>query len=375
MNAMTNLSTLTQASHQWALRADDERFASLLDMQMQVHAMRNASRQRTLSSRSIEAVPIGNDHKGLGLMTPDGVTMPTHWSFGQLAERAGAPAAYLRKLPTEIAADCINYGLVKERSADVGLLSSTYASESATLMAATGPGYGRVWNSDVIDALVHQFGDGVSGQFRVPGEFGQDVTVTKANTTLFASDRDMFVFLADEKNRIEIPGRRSTPGGAHQDGTMARGFFVWNSEVGAQTLGIAMFLFDYTCCNRIVWGAEGYNEIRIRHTAAAPDRFIEEVKPAVLAYADSATANIREVIDNARQAKIADDIEDFLTKRRFSWTQAKAIMVAHQTEENRPIETVWDAVTGITAYAKGIGNQDNRIAVERMGGKLLDLVA
>jgi hypothetical protein len=28
-------------------------------------------------------------------------------------------------------------------------------------------------------------------------------------TTLFASDPDMFVFLADEENRIELPGRRA----------------------------------------------------------------------------------------------------------------------------------------------------------------------
>jgi hypothetical protein len=43
----------------------------------------------------------------------------------------------------------------------------------------------------------------------VPGEFGQRVTVTQDNTTLFASDRDMFVFLADEENRIELPSRRA----------------------------------------------------------------------------------------------------------------------------------------------------------------------
>ena len=69
------------------------------------------------------------------------------------------------------------------------------------------------------------------------------------NTTLFASDRDMFVFLADEDNRIENPNRR-----AGRFGSFARGFFVWNSEVGKTTLGAGFFLFDYVCCNRIVWG-------------------------------------------------------------------------------------------------------------------------
>jgi hypothetical protein len=40
----------------------------------------------------------------------------------------------------------------------------------------------------------------------VPGEFGQRVAVTKQNTTLYASDRDMFVFLADEEDAARQTG-------------------------------------------------------------------------------------------------------------------------------------------------------------------------
>ena len=370
MNAMTSTSTLMQASHQWASRPGDQRFASLNTMLDYALRVRDTSRARGVSSRAIELQSIGDDHKGLGLMTPDGLTLPTDWAFGQLCERTGAPAAYMKKLPTELVADCMNYGLIKRGAQDVGLLSNTFNGGAPQLAAATGPNYGRVWNADVIAALIDKFGDGVSGQFRVPGEFGKAVDVTKANTTLFASDRDMFVFLCDEVNRIEMPNRR---GG--QSGSLARGFFLWNSEVGAQTLGIATFLFDYVCCNRIVWGATGYEEKRIRHTSAAPDRFLEEVEPALLTYANSETVGITSAIANAQEARIADDLESFLTKRRFTAGQVEGIKLAHMAEEQRPIETVWDAVTGITAYAKGIPNQDQRVAVERMGGRLLDLVA
>ena len=31
------------------------------------------------------------------------------------------------------------------------------------LRAATGPAYGRIWDADIVDALVERFGDGVSG--------------------------------------------------------------------------------------------------------------------------------------------------------------------------------------------------------------------
>lgn len=50
-------------------------------------------------------------------------------------------------------------------------------------------------------------------------------------------------------------------------------------------------------------------------------------------------------------------------------------MAAHEREECRPIETLWDATTAVTAYAKTFEYQDARVDLERRGGALLDLVA
>jgi hypothetical protein len=373
MNAVTT--TLTAASRQWASRPDDQRFTSLDEMLAFTRYQHEHSRGGAVSSRNIQARPIEDDkgrYTGLAIVGPDEApALPTHWAFGQLAARAEAPAGYLRNLPSDLAADCINHGLHHRRAEDVGTLLRLNGGP-AELAAATGPNYGRVWNADVIEALIDRFGDGVTGDFTVPGEFGKAVAVSKANTTLFASDRDMFVFLADEVNRIEVPNRRNG-----QPGSLARGFFVWNSEVGSATLGIATFLFDYVCCNRIVWGAQGVQEIRIRHTASAPDRFMEEVAPALLAYKDSSAQGINDAIANAMAKKIAgndDEVLEFLhRKARFTRTQAKAISMAHLVEENRPIETLWDAATGITAYAKGVKHQDARVDLERQAGRVLEL--
>jgi hypothetical protein len=105
-------------------------------------------------------------------------------------------------------ADCLNYNLRFTRGVDdVGILV-TQDGHASELRSVNGPNYGRVYDADVVDALVERFGDGVTGTWRVPGEFGNRVTVDKQNTTLFASDRDMFVFLADEENRIERGGSR-----------------------------------------------------------------------------------------------------------------------------------------------------------------------
>ncbi len=278
---------------------------------------------------------------------------------------ADAPAAFLRTLPSPLTADIINYGLRYKRSIeDVGVL--LYKNGNAELRAATGPNYGRVWNADIVDALIRKFGDGVTGDWKVPGEFGKDVKVTKANTTLYASDRDMFVFLADEKNRVNVENRRDG-----QSGSLARGFFVWNSEVGKTVLGIGTFLFDFVCMNRIVWGAEGYAEIRVRHTAGAPLRWMDEVQPVLQAYANSSAKPIEDAV-KAAQAKKVDDVADFLATR-FSKRLVGPMMQIHEIEEGRPIETLWDVTTAATAYARGIGKTDDRLDIERAAGKVMQL--
>lgn len=365
------MTTITHASRQWASRPADERFLSLHELGAKVGYQRDRSAEKIVSSRKIEVRPDPNDQvKGIQVVGPSGgMADATHWSFGQLAQLAGAPAGYLRKLPAPITADAMNYGLRFDRDVeDVGLLL-TRSETSVELRAATGPRYGRIWNSDIVGALINKFGDGRTGDFRVPGEFGKQVEITRNNTTIYGSDRDMFVFLADEEHRVEMKNRRDG-----QSGSLARGFFVWNSEVGSQSIGAAFFLFDYVCCNRIVWGAEGFSEIRLRHTTSAPDRWLEEITPVLTSYANAAAGPVEQVIAQAQAKRFDDDLDAFL-KARFSGTQATAIKAAHEREENRPIETLWDVVTGVTAYAKTIEHQDDRVAIERVAGKVLQLAA
>lgn len=356
--------TLTAASRQWASRPADERFVSLIDMQNHFDTIRGQSREIIVPSRRVHALPDA-DNKGMTIVGPNGhAYAPTHWSFGQIAQLAEAPAGYLRNLPSPLAADCINYGLQFKRDiADVGVLLQKNGDH--VLRAATGPRYGRIWNADVLDGLVQRFGDGVSGDWRVPGEFGKAVQVNKDNTTLYAGDRDMFVFLADEEHRIEVPDRRDG-----RSGSMARGFFVWNSEVGASTFGLATFLFDYVCKNRIVWGAAEYAEVKIRHTASAPDKWLAELAPALTSYANASTHSVTAAIEDARAHRLGDQLDDFLAKR-FGARSVASLKKIHELEEGRPIETRWDVITAVTAKARTIEWQNERVDLETKAGELL----
>jgi hypothetical protein len=372
---------LMQANRQWSSRPADERFTSLHALAAFTRNERANSARRTLSNRGVTVLPSTSDPLdiavALGKNGKSIVGQFTHWSFGQLASLADVPAAYIRNsgMPGALAADNVNWGLHHSRSVeDVSvLIRKRYDANGENgayhIGAFNGPNYGPVWNADIADTLVLNYGDGVTGPWRVPGEFGEAVPVTRENTTLYASDRDMWVFLADETNRVEIPNRRN---GA--SGSLARGFFVGNSEVGAQTLRLGMFLFDYVCCNRIIWGAQDFTEIKVRHTSSAPDRWLEEVRPILRAYAEAPAAPVAATIAAAQQAKIKTDVDTFLATR-FGKGIAASLQAVHMLEEQRPIETIWDAVTGATAYARRLEHVDARVKIEKTAGDLLKLAA
>src|SRR6478672_2482477 len=118
--------TLMQASREWSTRSNEERFVNLPDMAEHFNYIKNHSSARVVSSRKINVAPLSedNEHKSLVVIGPNGnAVAPTHHAFNQLATLAGSPAGFLRKLPSELAADNLNYMLHCERDIeDVGVL-------------------------------------------------------------------------------------------------------------------------------------------------------------------------------------------------------------------------------------------------------------
>ena len=89
------------------------------------------------------------------------------------------------------------------------------------LRAVTGPDYGRIWDHELVAAVMKIAGNGTGDtRWKVPGVMDWStmthnplVDVTKDTTTLYASDRDVFLFLVDDTNPIEagkLPDDRFT---------------------------------------------------------------------------------------------------------------------------------------------------------------------
>src|SRR4030095_5913523 len=373
MNIMT-------ASYEFMSRPADERFTNLWGLGAFAQSQRERSMSKVFSTRKVEFAPT-EDKRGIVMKGNNRNAKLTHWSFGQMSALAGVPARLLRQQAehnlSPLAAANLNAGFQVIRDIeDVGLLVredervhfNSPEGNGLTLAAATGPNYGRVWNSQLTDALIKKFGNGVDGDWTVPGYFGVPLDkITKDNTTLFASDRDMFVFLADEKRPLSVKQRRNG-----LEGSVYRVFFMWNSEVGSKTVGLAFFIYDGVCQNRIVWGVEEFQKIAVRHTSGAPDRWVEEIIPTLGAYSHASVRPLEAKIAAAQQHKL-EKAAEVLLKYLPSSTVAN-VMATHLAEEERPIETMWDAVTGITAFAKTIEHTDTRVEMEKIGGSMLDLV-
>jgi hypothetical protein len=370
-----------RVSSEWFSRPDDERYLSLPDLLDAVRQRADKATERTVESRTIHVETSDDDSAQVTLIVPGrAIPMtPTHWSFSQLCNLVGAPASYLRNLPATLAGKNLQYGL---RSGPSDLIKTLEANnDRVKLRAITGRDYGRIWDHVVVAAVMKMAGDGIGDtRWKVPGVLdwatmthNPFVDVTKDTTTLYASDRDIFLFLVDDTHPIEA-GR--LPNG--DPDLYFRGFYCWNSEVGAKKFGVASFYLRGVCMNRNLWGVEGFQEITIRHSKSAAQRFAEEAAPALANFAQASPAPFVAGITAARAQIVArtdEERESFLRNRDFTKAQARRIVTAVLQEEGRAPETVFDFVQGIAALARTKPHQDVRLALEDRARRLLACAA
>ncbi len=360
-----------RVSSEWFSRPGDQRFLSLSELQRSVKDRADRSRARVLESREVRVEARRDDGDRLALILPGDPepVAPTHWSFGQLAGLVGAPAGYLRGLPAAVAGINLQYGLSHHRTEMV----KAYTSQDGRteLRAVTGPDYGRIHDFELVDAVMRIAGNGTGDtRWKVPGvldwrtmTYDPHVDVSKETTTLYASDRDVFLFLCDDTNPIEA-GR--LPSG--EPDLYFRGFYCWNSEVGSRTLGISSFYLRAVCANRNLWGVEQFEQVTIRHSKHAAHRFAAEAAPALESFADSSAAGFVSGIRAAREAIVArsdDDRSEFLRRRGFSKGDTARVIETVLVEEGHPPASVFDFVQGITAVARAEPRDGSRRRLRR----------
>lgn len=306
-----------------------------------------------------------------GTVTP---CEPTHWSFGQMAGLLKAPAAYLRTLPKGLVVDLMNHGLQNTDRETVKFMTVESEDGGANILQAiTSPTYGRIWDADCVDA-VKRMVERSGGRFFNPkayvnnGQGFSGITGQTAPSGLYASDRDVFMFMIDGGSFLDAGPRAQ----------LNRGFICWNSEVGAKTMGLMTFYHNGVCGNHFIWGASNVNTLLIRHVQSGPTRFDVEAMPALKAYIDAPAGPVESQLRKAQEMIIGKDnteVVEFLDRNgKFSKGEIGNAINFAKAEEG-DCRTLWQAIQGFTAYARGFDYVDARVDLEKRAGALMNLVA
>ncbi|MEZ5359663.1 MAG: hypothetical protein R3F48_12660 [Candidatus Zixiibacteriota bacterium] len=349
---------LDRAYREWVTRPVDQRFASLEDLYEFTKKRKNSSLEKV---KSLDTIHLEKAHNGE--ITINGSQEPailSHWAFGQLCSRLKAPAKYLRTLSPEMARNCLQYGLQNSSEACKLLLRNPYTNGHGDTQrfasAFTGPSYGRIWDSYVVESLMRSTkGSG----WHIPRS-----SLVTDHRGLYASDRDMFAFMINDENPIEV-----------ENAIFSRGFFVWNSETGSATFGLTTFLYNHMCDNHLVYGAEQIKDLRIFHRKYAVENFQREAIPHLNRFLENHKFqdNVKDTIAIAMKSKVANTLDDTLKWFKNRPFTKKEITNAWENglATGEDVTTRWGMIQGFTSYAQTIPYIDKKVNLERRAGGLL----
>lgn len=350
------------ASQQWATRPQDERFRTLAEMFNACKSYAAAAVEKVRQWSDLRVTTEGEDVVLSG--NANNPARLTHFAFGQLAARVGAPGAYLRTLPAALAADALNYGLQKrDDGASAALLF--HHNGGALLRAVTSEKYSRIWNYEVCERLM-----GVCDTHNLlpAAPTFRHFDDGKGNyPALYASAHDMFAFVMSRDRYVTDPIGKSP---------LYRGVIVTNSEVGASALKLLGFNFREICGNHIIWGAQEIAEISLRHVGKVRDKW-QDAAIRVRKYLDAAGS-----LDTARFAQVTraipgatkDEVLDAVFAQRPGVSRAvlSAGYDAVQPDVDGAPNTPWGVAQGLTRHSQTVSFADDRTTIDRAAGKVLD---
>ena len=311
------------------------------------------------------------DH-GLALLHGDQDFAFNDWSFKQMCALSGAEAEFINRLDPQTASDALNQTREWYKDDEGRLLFQDTGGSLPVARAIYSKGYARVPDLAVAE-LVQREATGFVPAGEVAGRHVGMPPVRPEASGLYASSRDMFLFLADEDNAVEW-----RPDNGGQGAAFYRFLIVGNSETTARKLCYIMGLMEGVCGNHLIWGAEETVVVERRHIGD-PGRIMEALRLAIEALRDRRTIHedLR-VLEAARTTDFAPDQDKavevlfprYVTKAIAARAVESAIMDFHAS---LPL-SVWNVVRGLTRVSQSIPYEDQRLEVDKAAGRILGAV-
>lgn len=358
---MTNVTM--DAHRQLMARPADERFNSVAELSQEL-----ALRMGRCTEIDVERTSVVADGGRLYLNGDVGRAQLTDWSFGQvcgLCEPSGHPS-YFKKLPPSCAeqvAGILNQTLPTRLYESGGRVLIENRGIERVARAVNSQNYERVWDFEITDIAKMAEDEGFS-----PREI-EDVPMFKiqgGGASLYSGDRDTFLFLIADDMRTDING----------DGDLlAPGLILFNSEVGAKSLGFMTFWYRFVCQNHMIWGSQDVFRQTKRHVGSVRD-LLEDARHAILNLKQEAVGRDIEILRKAQEVILGRDTEEVikeLRKRGFSKKLSEKAVENAQEEFDSDFNSVYSIVQGLTAEARTIPYAADRTEAERDASALLDL--
>lgn len=356
---------LFHANRQWAMRPVDERFESLEALYRATKAYADVAREKT----DVRYSDIRVENQDDEVVLTGRANVPaklSHYAFGQLCARVKAPAEYLRNLGAGLAVANINHGLAQRsndaetRNASLNLLF--HQNDGLLLRAVTSDKYMRIWNWEVADRLRD-----MSSRGWEPAR--PDIRQSMGDfPALYASDKDMFAFVRNPNLSVTERG---------SDGAVYKGVIVQNSEVGDSALKMTRFLYREMCGNHIIWGASKVMEISVRHVGDARERW-QGYTAQLRAYAEESVSDVEAKIAKSKTAYLGKDkdaVLDALFGKRIPGLSRKTIEAGYDAvlpAEDGDARSQWGIVQGLTRFSQSVPYADERTAIDRAAGKIME---
>jgi len=189
------------AHRQWSSRPDDERYLSLSDLRTAIQARTDRAWLAVMPMRDMKVLPTESGDLQIGVRDIDENSRqltPTNYSFRQLCGLGNAPADYLQRRPADMAATDLQWSRRNATPRE----NSLVLADGNVYRSTTSTGFGRIWDLETVDMAI---GFNHDGRWKVPAASYAASDPLRA-TTLYASDRDVWMMLVDDQNPVEVKG-------------------------------------------------------------------------------------------------------------------------------------------------------------------------
>lgn len=304
---------------------------------------------------------------GVKLWTPEGEINGhlNDWSFGSLCNIAGAPKGYINKLPPELACKNLNYGINARFQAGNGTVAPITGGQIRAFYSYR---YERLPDLEVAERIANtadRLGYEPAGKFA--GVRVGMPPVRPEASGLYASDRDMFLFIANEERGFEFEGD-----------IYYHCAIAWNSEVTFKTHGWLMCLYRGICGNHLIWDAEEVIQSEAIHrgnsvheTLASFDFMMEQYDARRKQVQDIAIARLTasRVLEFAdTRERVAERLTEYMQRKQV---EAALPFLDDERAYPKSPHSVFGVTQALTLYSQTVAHSSTRDAIDRTAGAIV----